>query len=115
MNLQGRHGRDRIGQRTLHIAGDAPIGHDFLDQQRLRLGHASKGFDAERAVYVDFTATPAVGRSHAYFEAEALGTPAVSRFFDLAFSGERAEDWIPYDPARNVYEIRRATAPSDEG
>ena len=77
------------------------------EQQKARLGHYPYGLNSERAVYVDFTQEPKVGDSHAYFEGEPLENERVRRFFRAAINGERAEERLHYDVARNLYRFRR--------
>lgn len=77
------------------------------EEQLARLGHWLFGLDARSATYVDFTGVPRVGTSHAYFEGNATDrNERVKRFFTTAFSGERAEDPLRFNGARNIYEFR---------
>jgi esterase/lipase superfamily enzyme len=75
--------------------------------QLARLGHVLWGLHSRRAHYVNFTDSPWVGNSHAYFE----GTPrarnkAVNAFFKAAFNGEHADRLLRYRADINCYELR---------
>lgn len=76
------------------------------EQQKARLGHYPYGLNSEHGVYVDFTKEPKVGDAHAYFEGSALKNDRTRRFFDEAMNGERAEQRLDYDVARNMYRFR---------
>ncbi len=73
------------------------------EQQKARLGHFPYNLHSERAVYVNFTSAAHVGDSHAYFEGTPLKNDRIKKFFTRAFNGERAEEDLKYDEARNLY------------
>jgi esterase/lipase superfamily enzyme len=80
------------------------------EQQKARLGHYPHGLVSQRGVYVNFTGSPNVGDSHAYFEGDSLRNKRVRQFFDDALNGRRAEEGLGYDVARNMHllqEMRR--------
>jgi esterase/lipase superfamily enzyme len=79
------------------------------EEQKARLGHWPYQLDSTRAVYVDFTNASHVGDSHAYFEGAALKNAVVRKFFEKALNGERAEEGLPYEAARNVYRVAAKT------
>ncbi len=75
------------------------------EQQKARLGHNIYGLNAANATYVDFTDSPHIARSHAYFEGPPLKNAQAKGFFQAAFNGQPAEQGLPYDPARNLYRV----------
>lgn len=75
--------------------------------QLARLGHVLWGLRARGAHYVNFTDSPWVGNSHAYFE----GMPrsrnkTVNAFFKAALNGEHADRLLRYRADINCYELR---------
>lgn len=75
--------------------------------QLARLGHVLWGLHGRRAHYVNFTDSPWVGSSHAYFE----GTPrsrnkSVNAFFKTALNGQHADRLLRYRADINCYELR---------
>lgn len=74
------------------------------DEQRARLGHLPYQLDSERATYVNFTGTPYVRESHAYFEGPATKNDAVKQFFNNALNGNVAEARLNYNVSRNYFE-----------
>ena len=79
------------------------------EEQKARLGHYPHNLNAKRAVYVDFTAVPGVGRSHAYFEGEAVENATIKAFFQKVLNGQRAEidpALLHYDAATNMHTFR---------
>lgn len=79
----------------------------FGQEQLPRLGHYVRNLTSEKAVYVDFTGSPHVRRSHTYFGDEALKNDAVQEFFKEALNGKIAEDHLRYRAATGVYYPRR--------
>lgn len=76
------------------------------EEQKARLGHCPYNLSSRQAVYVDFTGAPRVGRSHAYFEGDALRNVKVKRFFLDAFNGRTAESGLRFEPATRLYKVR---------
>jgi esterase/lipase superfamily enzyme len=76
------------------------------EEQLPRLGHYPYDLNAKRAVYVDFTGTSYVTRSHSYFEGGPLRNKGVRQFFEQAFKGERAEGDLRFDPASGTHRIK---------
>lgn len=78
------------------------------ERQRARLGHYLFNLNANNAIYVNFTNAKHVGRSHGYFEGKPLQNPKVKAFFKHALNGKEAEIALnlPYDSARNIFEIK---------
>lgn len=76
-------------------------------EQLPRLGHYPHNLDSTRAIYVEFTGAPRVGRSHAYFEGSPTRNAAVKRFFRKAFNGERAEQGLDYNARTGTHRIKR--------
>lgn len=80
------------------------------EEQLARLGHYPYKLNSQRAVYVDFTDAPRVGRSHAYFEGSAVKNKkntAVKKFFQRAFNGELAEADVHYHASSNMYKFHK--------
>ncbi|MCF3651564.1 alpha/beta hydrolase [Synoicihabitans lomoniglobus] len=75
------------------------------ERQKARLGHYVFELNASNASYVNFTDAAHVARSHAYFEGKPTRNPSVKAFFDAAFNGLAAEQALPYDAARNLYQV----------
>ena len=76
------------------------------EEQRARLGHYPHRLNAKRAVYVDFTDVGKVGRSHAYFEGEAIDNAKVKTFFRQVLNGRRVEadqGLLHYNAATNMH------------
>ncbi|MEM6333442.1 MAG: alpha/beta hydrolase [Planctomycetota bacterium] len=103
---------DRIDCRNrLYVCineDDAALGVSRMkagDLQRARLGHTARQLDAARATYVDFTDAPHIGRAHTYFGGDPLSNNHVRAFFQQAFTGQRAERPLPYNPARNLHRL----------
>lgn len=78
------------------------------EEQKARLGHYPHNLYSHRAVYVDFTDAPHVGRSHSYFEGSPTRNGIVKQFFNRAFNGERAETGLHFDDAKRFYSIRQS-------
>jgi esterase/lipase superfamily enzyme len=79
------------------------------EDQKARLGHFPHNLNAKRAVYVDFTGVSKVGRSHAYFEGEAIANAKVQTFFQKVLNGQRTENdpgLLHYDAATNMHTFR---------
>ena len=75
--------------------------------QLARLGHVLFGLNAERAHYVNFTESPWVGNSHAYFEGNARSkNKFVQRFFHAALNGRSADDLLKFRAEFNCYDLK---------
>lgn len=76
------------------------------EEQKARLGHYPHNLTSSKAVYVNFTDAPRVGKSHAYFEGNCLRNSVIKKFFKAAFTGKRAEDGLIYDAANAMYRVK---------
>ena len=77
------------------------------DEQLARLGHYTRGLNAQQGVYVDFTNASYVGDAHAYFEDTPVRKNSrVRRFFMEALNGQRAEERLDYDSSSNIYRVK---------
>jgi len=75
--------------------------------QLARLGHVLFGLNSEKAHYVNFTDSPWVGNSHAYFEGNARArNKTIHRFFNAAFNGDPADDVLKYRADMKCYELK---------
>lgn len=76
--------------------------------QLARLGHVLTGLKASRAHYINFTDSPYVGNSHAYFEGNARArNDTVKKFFGLVLNGKAADPLLKYRADINCYELRK--------
>ncbi len=71
--------------------------------QLARLGHYLRGLDAGNAHYINFTDTPWVRKSHAYFGDPARKSDQVYEFFSLALQGGNAEESLRYHAEGNWF------------
>jgi esterase/lipase superfamily enzyme len=78
----------------------------FGSNQLARLGHFVRALDSKNAHYINFSSSPWVKNSHAYFEEPAVKNENVSEFFQKAFSGQPAEESLTYRPEGNWYEVK---------
>ena len=77
--------------------------------QLARLGHMLSGLNSVRAQYINFTDSPWVGNSHAYFEGNARNrNKMVKSFFKAAFNGDTADHLFRYRADLNCYELKGA-------
>lgn len=76
------------------------------DAQQSRLGHYLRKLDARRPIYVDFTGVDEVRKSHSYFIGKPTRNKKISKFFRLAFRGQRPELELKYHPDANIYRFR---------
>lgn len=76
--------------------------------QLARLGHALYALNAARARYVNFTNTPWVSNSHAYFEGKPQArNKSVHQFFYTVLNGGVADKMLKYSEDINCYELRK--------
>lgn len=84
----------------------------FGDKQRARLGHFAHNLNSRQAVYLDFTDSPHVGDSHAYFEGEPIKqNPLVKHVFDQMVNGRAAEHGLTYDTHSRTYRLADSKSP----
>lgn len=76
-------------------------------EQQARLGHYLYNLYSTQSAYIDFTRTPHVGDSHAYFEGKPLRNESVREFFKQAVNGETAELDLRYDPGTRMHRFRK--------
>lgn len=75
------------------------------EEQKARLGHYLRSLNSESAMYIDFTNSKGVGRSHSYFdENTAKKNRTVRRFFEKVFSAKNILPYLGYHPHNNTYQ-----------
>ncbi len=77
------------------------------EQQKARLGHYTRNLSSNIAVYLDFTGTDHVGKSHGYFADDAAeNNEQIHSLFKELFNGERGERLLKgYDPDERIYAV----------
>ena len=74
------------------------------EEQKARLGHYLRSLNAENALYIDFTNSKAVNRSHSYFDGDTVSrNKTVRRFFEKAFSAKNLLPYLEYQVHNNTY------------
>ncbi|RDX37269.1 alpha/beta hydrolase [Kangiella sp. HD9-110m-PIT-SAG07] len=74
------------------------------EEQKARLGHYLRSLNAENALYVDFTNSKAVNRSHSYFDGDTVSrNKTVRRFFEKAFTAKNLLPYLEYQVHNNTY------------
>lgn len=78
----------------------------FGKKQLARLGHFTRGLNADHATYLDFTRAEGVGKSHSYFASDvATKNNNVVQTFKEILNGGRASIKMKYDVCDNAYRI----------
>ncbi|MEO0803418.1 MAG: alpha/beta hydrolase [Cyanobacteria bacterium J06642_2] len=76
----------------------------FGREQKARLGNTARNLSASNAHYINFTDAALVRNAHNYFTRdEAIQNPTVKQFFQVAFSGGRAEAGLSFDAGSGSY------------
>ena len=77
------------------------------EQQKARLGHYTRNLSSKIAVYLDFTDSDHVDKSHGYFSDEAAeNNEQIHGLFKELFNGERGERLlVGYDPDKRIYSV----------
>ncbi len=75
------------------------------DKQRARLGHYTRNLVSDVAVYLDFTDTPKVGKSHGYFADDSVQEPRVFDVFDSILKGGKAEQFCSYNSHTGAFDV----------
>ena len=83
----------------------------FGEKQRARLGHFAHNLNSRQAVYLDFTGSPHVEDSHAYFEGEPIRyNPLVRHVFNEIVNGRAAERRLVYDIHSRTYRLAESAS-----
>lgn len=74
------------------------------EEQKARLGHYLRSLNAENALYIDFTNSKGVNRSHSYFDGDTVSrNKTVRRFFEKAFTAKNLLPYLEYQVHNNTY------------